>query len=341
LLQEVQPQAHALDAQAAQLGGADNQNIASYLDQQKRALPDQVLNDLVDTHIIQQEAARRGISVSPAELDDKERETVASYQASVNATPTPEASPGTESDATPAASSEALTSATPELTALPVQAALASPTDVATPTTTEASTPTPVPTLEPAAYGTALQDLLDKNNLTEPELRTQLERGLLQQKVQDAIGQEQVPGSEPEVHARQIVVAASAQDQANDLEDQLKSGADFAQLAQQNSTDAATKDKGGDMGWFPKGVQTSQIDAAVFSLQPGQISDPVLDETGYHIIQVLETDPNRAVDPDQLTSLRSKAYSTWLTQQQSSQNVKLSLDTADKNWVLSRIGVRP
>jgi len=317
LLDEVRPQARALDAQAAQYGGSGNQNIADYVDQQKRSLPDQVLNDLIDVHIIQQEADRRGISVSPSELDDKERQTVANYQNSQNPAPSP-----TPADTT-----------TPD--------AQASATDVSTPMPSIPTTPTAVPTLEDSTYGAALADLLSKNNLTEADLRTQLQRSLLQQKVQDAIGQEQAPDSEPQVHARQIVVASSAQDLANSLEDQLKSGADFAQLAQQNSTDSATKDKGGDMGWFPKGIQTSAIDASVFSLDVGATSDPILDSSGYHIIQVLETDPNRPVAPDQLSTLRSKAYSNWLTSQHNSPEIKLSLDQSEKNWILSHIGVRP
>src|SRR5204863_2528860 len=55
LLAEVQPQARALDGQAQQYGSTGDPSITSYLDQQKRTLPDQVLNNLVDVHIIQQE----------------------------------------------------------------------------------------------------------------------------------------------------------------------------------------------------------------------------------------------------------------------------------------------
>jgi parvulin-like peptidyl-prolyl isomerase len=334
LLDEVRPQAKALDAQAQQYGGTSNSQIASYLDQQKRGLPDQVLNDLVDVHIIQQEADRRGISVSSSEVDDKLRQTVAAYEAQQNPpAPTPEAS------ATPQATDQtdqALTSATPESTELPVTAAL---TPTALPTPSALTTPTAIPTLEDAAYGPALQNLLSKENLTEADLRTQLERGLLQQKVQDAMGQDQVPDTQPEVHARQILVAT--QDQANTLLTQLQGGVDFAQLAQANSTDTATKANGGDMGWFPKGLQTQQIDDAVFSLQPGQLSNVVSDSAGYHILQVLETDPNRAVPPTQLTSLRQKAFQDWLQAQRGGSNVKLSLDQSQKDWILSRIGVRP
>ena len=52
--------------------------------------------------------------------------------------------------------------------------------------------------------------------------------------------------------------------------------ADFAQLAQQSSTDAATKDKGGDLGWFAKGgLSDKALEDAAFALQPGQLSDVI------------------------------------------------------------------
>jgi parvulin-like peptidyl-prolyl isomerase len=322
LLAEVQPQARAMDAQAKQLGGGtSNQQISDYLDTQKRGLPDQVLNDAIDARIIQQEAARRGISVTPADVDDKERQTIAQFQAANNPSPTVE--PTAISEASPTAEGAVLTSATPS--------AVASPTAL--------STPTAVPTLEVSANAVALQQFLDKNGMTEADLRTQLERGLLQDKVQTAMGQEQAPDNQPQVHARQIVVPSP--DQANDLLGQLQNGADFATLAAQNSTDAATKANGGDMGWFGRGVQTKQIEDAVFALQPGQLSSVVQDSAGYHILQVLESDPSRAVPADQLTTQRQKAFQTWLTAQRSGQDVKISLDQGQKNWILARLGVRP
>jgi len=306
LLDEVRPQARRIDAQAKQVGGSSS--ASDYVNQQKRGLPNQVLDDMIDTHLVAQEAARRGVSVSPADVDDKVRETVAGFNASMNPTPTEVPTP---------AADNASASATPGL----------------------GSTPTAVPTLEDAAYSPALQQLLDQNNLTEPELRTILERSLLQEKVQTALGEQQVPATQPQVHARQIVVPTS--DQATDLLTQLQNGADFASLAQQNSTDTATRASGGDMGWFGKGVQTKPIEDAVFSLQPGQLSSVIQDPAGYHVLQVLETDPNRAVPAAQLKSQRQKAFNDWLSSQRSGQDVKLSLDQAQTNWILSRIGVRP
>ena len=317
LLDEIRPLSAALDAQAKQLGNSSNSsNIASYVDQQKRSMPDQVLNSLVDQRLIEQEAARRGISVSSTELDDKERQTVADFQASTNPAPTPEPSPTADTAATSTDT-----------------AAAASPTPAA------ATTPTAVPTLDTSAYGPALQQFLDKNFTTEAELRTQLNRSLLRDKLQTAIGQEQVPDVQEQVHVQQLVVTSQAQ--ANDLLSQLQNGGDFAQLAQQFSTDTATKAKGGDMGWITRGSQTKTIEDAAFALQPGQLSDVIQDGTNYRILQVTERDPARPVAADQLTTMRSTAFNTWLSTQRSGPSVKLSLDTSEKDWLLSKLGIRP
>jgi parvulin-like peptidyl-prolyl isomerase len=321
LLDEVRPQVRQLDAQVKQLGNSTN--ITNYVDQQKRSLPDQVLNDQVDQRIIQQDADRRGISVSSTELDDKERQTVADFQAATNPSPTPEPSPTSDVAATP---ETAVTSATPQA---PAPAAA-----------TSATTPTVVPTLEEPTYGPVLQQLLDRNNMTEADFRKQLQRSLLRERLQTAIGLEQFPDTQEQVHVQQIQVASP--DQANDLLSQLQGGADFAQLAQQYSSDAASKAKNGDLGWFSRGSQTSKtLEDAAFALQPGQLSDVIQDTTGYHILQVLERDPARAVPADQLTTQRQKAFSDWLSGQRSSSTIKLSLDQGEKEWLLARIGIRP
>ncbi|MBU6249074.1 MAG: SurA N-terminal domain-containing protein [Xanthomonadaceae bacterium] len=60
--------------------------------------------------------------------------------------------------------------------------------------------------------------------------------------------------------------------------------ANFAKLAQADSDDLGSKRQGGDLGWLEKGVTTPAFDDAMFKLQKGQISQPVLSDEGYHII---------------------------------------------------------
>ncbi|MCA1646659.1 MAG: peptidylprolyl isomerase [Chloroflexi bacterium] len=323
LLDEVRPAAQSLDAQAKQFGGSTN--TAQYVAGQKRSLPDQTLNTVIDKHLIQQEATRRGISLLPSDLDDKERQTVADFQASSNPSPTPEALSTPDSTV----ASDAV--ATPAATQVASPAAAVSPTAV--------STPTAVPTLDTAGYDPALQQLLTLNSLSEADFRDRLQQSMLRDKVQTAIGEEQVAGSDEEVHARHILVAT--QEQANDVLTQLQAGADFATLAAQVSTDPGSKDKAGDLGWFSRGVMDPPFETAAFALQPGQLSEVVQGANGFHVIQVLERDPARARPPDQLTVKRQKVFSDWLAARRSSQDVKLQLSQPDRDWILARIGIRP
>ena len=60
--------------------------------------------------------------------------------------------------------------------------------------------------------------------------------------------------------------------------------ANFAKLAQQDSDDLGSKLQGGDLGWLQKGVTNAAFDSAMFALQKGQVSKPILSDEGYHII---------------------------------------------------------
>jgi peptidyl-prolyl cis-trans isomerase C len=73
-----------------------------------------------------------------------------------------------------------------------------------------------------------------------------------------------------------------------------RGGADFAALARAHSDDAS-KQRGGDLGFFPKGQMVPAFDAAAFALQPNQISDVVETPFGFHVIKVTERRPARSV----------------------------------------------
>lgn len=65
--------------------------------------------------------------------------------------------------------------------------------------------------------------------------------------------------------------------------------ANFAALAKQDSDDLGSKIQGGDLGWLQKGVTNAPFEAAMFALQKGQISKPVLSADGYHIIYLRDS----------------------------------------------------
>jgi parvulin-like peptidyl-prolyl isomerase len=79
---------------------------------------------------------------------------------------------------------------------------------------------------------------------------------------------------------------ADALAKAQDLEKQIKGGADFAALATKESDDAGSAANGGDLGFFHRGQMVPSFEAAAFAMQPGQVSDPVKSQFGYHIIKL-------------------------------------------------------
>jgi foldase protein PrsA len=100
--------------------------------------------------------------------------------------------------------------------------------------------------------------------------------------------------STPEqVRASHILV--ETKEEADAILKQLKEGADFATLAKEKSQDPGSKDNGGDLDFFGKGVMDPAFEEAAFSLKVGELSEPVKSSFGYHIIKV--TDRKEASAP--------------------------------------------
>jgi peptidyl-prolyl cis-trans isomerase SurA len=92
------------------------------------------------------------------------------------------------------------------------------------------------------------------------------------------------PHAAPEAKAR-------ARAQADSIVLELRRGADFAVAAKRFSQDPGSKDQGGSLNWFRRGVMVPEFERVAFSLKPGTISDPVESPFGYHIIQVERVQP--------------------------------------------------
>ncbi len=88
----------------------------------------------------------------------------------------------------------------------------------------------------------------------------------------------------PEIHARHILVPT--EDEAKAALARIKKGEDFAKVATELSKDPASE--GGDLGWFTKDRMVPEFADAAFKLEPGQVSDPVKSQFGWHIIKVEE-----------------------------------------------------
>ena len=314
--------------QYSQMFGMDFTQQLDQISQQltdRTSLGQSVLDQMIDEELIRQEAAKRGITANKAEVDTSIQSVYSFYP---NGSPTPTITPTRVVFPTLSPQTLAMVTITPtptlvptpEFTATPVFTATAvAPTATGTPGPTETPYPTPTAyTLQgfQKAYQTSL-DSSAKMGISADQVRAIYEVSILRQKLMDAITAN-TPHTQDQVWARHILVKDEAT--AKDVRQQLLNGADFAALAAKYSTDTGTKDKGGDLGWFPKQAdaltgQTPMVpefEKAAFSLKVGEISQPVKSQFGYHIIQVLA---HQAVPLDASTyeQARQTAFNNWLT----------------------------
>ena len=294
---------------------------------------EQVLNTMIEDILIEEEAAKRGITVTDEELAQAMQEAFNFYP---NGTPTPTVTPTPVNTPTMSLTEIAIIQPTDTPTPLPTATSTPEgwePTNTSTPTLAPSATSQPVPTdatptLEPTAtsvptitptptvyttqvFGSNLKDYQDNlksygipTDVIEKSIRAQL----LRDKVKEAITADLEP-KQLQVHARHILVATESE--ANTVLELLKNGEDWNNLAANYSTDTATKDNGGDLGWFGKGQMVAEFEEAAFALEPGQVSDPVKTEYGYHIIQCLAKGENYLNATD-FENYKTTTFNDWL-----------------------------
>jgi len=135
----------------------------------------------------------------------------------------------------------------------------------------------------------------------------------------------QQPKRPASISFRQIVIVsqpdsvgkARARQLAESLVVALRHGANFADVAKKFSADTASREQGGDLGWFRRGQMVKEFEDVAFRLRPGEISPPVESPFGYHIIRVERVQPAEVlarhvliapeISPAQIDSARRRA----------------------------------
>ena len=131
-------------------------------------------------------------------------------------------------------------------------------------------------------------------------------------------GEDGEPASEwwnPDTNEDGRVDDAEALAFAQSLRQRILDGEDFADLALRYSEDPGSGVEGGDLGWAGRGRYVPEFDEVAFSLEVGEISEPVKTTFGYHIIEVLERDDEREKDEASLQQEYAEAFQTWLQEQ--------------------------
>lgn len=122
---------------------------------------------------------------------------------------------------------------------------------------------------------------------------------------------------------------------AEEMKEKLDKGEDFATLAKKYSTDTATSESGGELGYFEEGTMTDEFDKKAFAMKKGEISDPVKTDYGYHIIKVEDVkEAKQASYKDSKAQVKEAIfneklqteYSTWLEKKKKEYDITNSFE---------------
>ena len=293
---------------------------------------DQMINEIV----IQQEAKTMDIQVSDQEVEEALQ---AAFQFYPDGTPTTAPTPTIVSTSTLSPTQLALITATP----IPTEIVVEETPEPITETTEEESEteelpteePTPLPTATPytyEGYQEAYNNYMDSlaiYDIKESDLRTIFKTQLIADRVYKQVTAD-VPETENQVWARHILVVDKTI--ADVVLSDLENGEDWNALAVEYSQDESNKDSGGDLGWFGRGQMVAEFEDAAYSLEIGEISEPVQTQFGWHIIQLLGKE-DRPLSAQSLEAKKSEVYNTWVSEKREAKSIEIS-DTWT-NWVPS------
>ena len=162
----------------------------------------------------------------------------------------------------------------------------------------------------------ALQDWIAENGYDEESFRQDLSSAVAAAWMRDQVIAT-VPETLEQVHARQILLNTA--EEASQVLSDLRGGKDFADLA-------ATYDPlaGGELGWFPRGyLFDKKLEDAAFSLQAGEYSQVIETPSGFHILQVIERNPQQPLSADARYFLQVQALQDWLAQRRSQSEIQV------------------
>jgi len=333
--------------QFAQAYGLDTSFYESYLTQIETALANgeslasTVLDEMVDTIIVEKEANALGIVVSDEEIDQRVEEFFQYYK---NGTPTPTVTvtPFVTSTLNPIQLTLTAPTSTPKPTATtagtePSATATAAPTATQVPptattgptstpdlTATAAPTATALPTSTPYTYDGFTSQMksylegVDEYNFTRSDLRNLMKAQLYRDRLLAEITKDLKP-EQDQVWARHILVAT--EEEALAALEQLKNGTDWCELASQISTDTSNNQTCGDLNWFGPGGMVTEFEVAAYNTPVGEISQPIQTTFGFHLIQVLGHEA-RPLSQSEFEQVKEDAFTDWLTQKKADHTIE-------------------
>ena len=150
---------------------------------------------------------------------------------------------------------------------------------------------------------------MEESELSREDLYEMERASLIGMKIREKVASD-VPETAEFRRARHIL--CEDEDSCDEALKRIKDGEGFSDVAEDVSVDTITAERGGDLDWFSPGMLlSSELEQAIFSLEDRELSGPVATDIGYHIIELIEVDPDRELDEPQKHELREKLLLEW------------------------------
>lgn len=163
---------------------------------------------------------------------------------------------------------------------------------------------------------------LNDSRLSDAEFRDLAKTDLLARRLTEYLS-ERVPTVAEQVHLHVIAVKDAAA--AKIVVERLAAGEKFGAVARAMSSDEGSRDRGGDVGWKPRGALASVLAQTAFDeLEIGDASGPLyLDDRSLVVVMVSEKVPAREIDQESLRTIRATVLGDWLTTEQPRHRVEI------------------
>jgi foldase protein PrsA len=174
-----------------------------------------------------------------------------------------------------------------------------------------------------------LDRILKRSGSSLRQFKKMIKDEMLVQKMINKIRSEAqvTPDDLREVRASHILVSDEAA--AEDILARVKKGENFSALAKKYSQDPGSASKGGDLDYITTGMTADPFEKAAFSLKPGELSEVVKTDFGYHIIKVTDSRLRRFsgeekdIDKAALADKQDKAFKKWYSKIRSKAKVEI------------------
>jgi len=171
---------------------------------------------------------------------------------------------------------------------------------------------------------------LNETELSDSEYRELARTYILRLRLHEYLAERMSTVAE-HVHLHAIML--ETYEDAEKVRARWEAGEDFADLAREVSLDWESGEKGGDIGWFPRGVLDYGFERVAFDLSTDNVSEILPTPEGYYLLMVSEKADAREIDENFLQVLKGRALEVWLSEEMQFHEIKYNFNSEINAWI--------